>query len=85
MDRREVNERLNAVFRDVFDDDDLSVSDETTADDVDGWDSLIHITLIAAVEDEFDIKFSMKEIIGMKNTGDMIDIICREKCSGAEG
>ena len=56
MTREEVYERLNAVFRDVFDDKELTVNDETTAADVDGWDSLIHITLIDAVEEEFDIR-----------------------------
>ena len=59
MTREEVYERLNAVFADVFDDEDLTVNDETTAADVDGWDSLMHITLIDAVEEEFDISFDM--------------------------
>ena len=57
MTREEVYERLNEVFRDVFDDPDLTVNDETTAADVDGWDSLIHITLIDSVEEEFDVDF----------------------------
>ena len=52
MTREEVYERLNAVFADVFDDPELTVNDETTAADVDGWDSLVHITLIDAVEEE---------------------------------
>ena len=56
MERAEIFEKLNNVFRDVFDDDTITVSDNTTASDIDGWDSLMHITLISAVEDEFDIK-----------------------------
>lgn len=73
--REEIYERLNEVFRDVFDDDSISVNDETTAEDVDGWDSLIHITLIEAVEEEFGISFDMKTVVKMKNVGEMVDAI----------
>ena len=75
MTREEVYERLNAVFADVFDDDELTVNDETTAADVDGWDSLMHITLIDAVEEDFDISFDMKTIVKLKNVGEMVDVI----------
>ena len=78
MTREEVYERLNAVFADVFDDDTLTVTDETTAADVDGWDSLVHITLIDAVEEEFDISFDMKTIVKLKNVGEMVDVILEE-------
>ncbi len=78
MSREEVYERLNAVFADVFDDEELTVKDETTAADVDGWDSLMHITLIDAVEEEFDISFDMKTIVKLKNVGEMVDVICQE-------
>ena len=78
MSREEVYERLNAVFADVFDDDELTVNDETTAADVDGWDSLMHITLIDAVEEEFDISFDMKTIVKLKNVGEMVDKILEE-------
>ena len=78
MDRTEIFERLNGVFREVFDDDSITVTDATTAADIDGWDSLMHITLISAVEDEFDISFQMKEVVKMKNVGDMVDIIKNE-------
>lgn len=78
MDRNEVYERLNAVFREVFDDENLTVQDTTTAADVEDWDSLSHITLIAAVEDEFDISFDMKTVVGLKCVGDMVDAILRE-------
>ncbi len=78
MTREEVYERLNAVFADVFDDDTLTVNDETTAADVDGWDSLVHITLIDAVEEEFDISFDMKTIVKLRNVGEMVDVICHE-------
>ena len=75
MTREEVYKRLNAVFADVFDDEELTVSDETTAADVEGWDSLVHITLIDAVEEEFDISFDMKTIVKLKNVGEMVDVI----------
>jgi acyl carrier protein len=78
MSREEVYERLNAVFADVFDDEELTVNDETTAADVEGWDSLVHITLIDAVEEEFDISFDMKTIVKLKNVGEMVDVILEE-------
>ena len=68
MSREEVFERLNEVFRDVFDEEDI----------IDGWDSLEHINLMAAVESEFGIKFSMGQIVTMKNVGEMADIILQK-------
>ncbi|MBO4989683.1 MAG: acyl carrier protein [Clostridia bacterium] len=78
MERNEILEKLNEIFRDVFDDDSITVTEETTSSDIEDWDSLTHITLISEVEDEFDIKFAMKEVVGMKNVGEMVDIIERE-------
>ena len=75
MTREEVFERLNEVFRDIFDDETITVNDETTADDIDDWDSLEHINLVNAIEDEFDMKFDMGQIVSMKNVGEMVDII----------
>lgn len=75
MDQRELFDRLNRVFRDVFDDDTLRVTPETTSDDIDDWDSLEHITLISAVEREFRMKFKMGEISSMRNVGEMAQII----------
>ena len=70
--------RLNEVFRDVFDEEDITVDEGTTAEDIDGWDSLEHINLMAAVESEFGIKFSMGQIVTMKNVGEMADIILQK-------
>ena len=75
----EIFERLNNIFRDVFDDDSLSVTPATTAADIEDWDSLSHITLMAAVEDEFRMKFSMKEVVEMKNVGEMVSIIAARR------
>ena len=71
----EIYQRLNEVFRDVFDDDSIEVDADTTAADIEDWDSLNHITLIDAVESEFGVRFTMGEVSGMKNVGEMAQII----------
>ncbi|MBO4459592.1 MAG: acyl carrier protein [Clostridiales bacterium] len=75
MTREEVYEKLNEVFQDVFDDEDITVTDETVASDVDGWDSLEHINLLVAVERAFGIKFTMGQTTHLKNVGEMVDVI----------
>lgn len=75
MSRKQVYERLNNVFRDIFDDETITLTDSTTSNDIDDWDSLEHINLIVAVENEFEIKFKMNEVIEMANVGEMVDII----------
>lgn len=75
MTREEVFKKLNEVFRDVFDNDEITVVDATTAADVEKWDSLMHITLISEIEDAFDIHFEMKDVTRMKNVGEMVDKI----------
>ena len=75
MSKEEIFEKLNEVFRDVFDDDSIVVTETTTADDIDDWDSLEHINLLAAVEQEFGMKFNMGQVVSMKNVGEMADII----------
>ena len=75
MDAKELKKRLTEVFRDVFDDDSIVITADTTADDIEDWDSIEHITLIGAVEDEFGMKFKMGEVSGMNNVGDMLKIV----------
>ena len=75
MTREEVFERLNGVFQEVFDDDEITVNDTTVADDVDGWDSFEHINLVVAIEEEFSFKIPMGKVVTMKNVGEMVDII----------
>ena len=75
MSEEEIYERLNNVFRDVFDDDEIVVNANTTANDIEDWDSLEHINLIVSVEQEFGMKFNMNEVTTMKNVGDMVNII----------
>ena len=67
--------QLNEIFQDVFEDDELEVSRETTAHDVEGWDSLMHVTLIVNVEKAFGVKFSSSEISALKKVGDLEDLI----------
>jgi acyl carrier protein len=78
MNREDVLERVADVIREVFDDEDIVVTDDTVANDVDGWDSLMHITLIGTIEDEFDVKFAMKDVVGMENVGQMVDLIMEQ-------
>lgn len=75
MTREEVYEKLNEVFQNIFDDEDIHVKDETTASDIDDWDSLEHIHLCVAVEKRFGIKFNMGEVNNFKNVGEMVDVI----------
>ena len=75
MTREEVYERLNKVFQEVFDDDSITVNDNTTADDIEDWDSFEHINLVVAVEEEFSFKIPMGKVVTMKNVGEMVDII----------
>lgn len=75
MTRETIYEKLNEVFQDVFDDDSITVNAETTADDIEDWDSLEHINLVSAVEKTFGVKFTMAQVVGMKNVGEMVDVI----------
>lgn len=75
MTREEVYKRLNNVFRDIFDDETIELNDETTADEVDGWDSFEHINLVVAIQEEFDFKIPVGKVVTMKNVGEMVDII----------
>lgn len=75
MTREEIFDGLNEVFRDVFDDEDITVTNSTTSEDIDDWDSLEHINLIVATEKKFSMKFTMGEVTSMKNVGEMVDII----------
>lgn len=75
MNRAEIFEKLTEIFRDVFDNEDITISEATTAADIDGWDSLTHITLLATAEDEFDVKFTMKAVQHLQNVGELADLI----------
>lgn len=75
MERKEIFERLNEIFNDVLDLDDVELTDSTCADDIVEWDSLSHIQLIVAIEKAFGVKFSSREIMKWVNVGEMVDTI----------
>ena len=75
MEKRDILKRINEILIDILGKDDLQVDLNTTAADVEGWESLKHIKIIAAIEDEFSIRFKMEEIVDMKDINSMINII----------
>jgi acyl carrier protein len=74
-------EQLTEVFQEVFDDDEISLSRSTTAQDIEGWDSLMHVTLIVKVEKHFGIRFRSADVAALKSVGDLVDLV--EQSQGA--
>jgi acyl carrier protein len=68
----DIQDRLNQVFQEVLQDDSIQIKSEMTANEIEGWDSFSHVTLIVAIETRFEVKFSVKEVMGFKNVGDLI-------------
>lgn len=77
MTEEKIYEMLDEVFQDVFDDEDIHVNAQTTAADIEDWDSLEHINLVVAVENKFGLKFNMGEVVEMKNVGEMVESILK--------
>lgn len=75
IDRENVTARLTEVFHQVFDDDSINLRDEMSANDLDEWDSLNHISLVLAVEKEFGLRLNAAEVGGLANVGSMIDLL----------
>ena len=75
MDMNRIYAKLDDIFQDVFDDDSIHVTPDTTADDIEDWDSMEHITLISAIESAFKMRFKVKEVSSMKNVGELADIV----------
>ena len=75
MERNEIIGRLTEIYRTVFNNNSLILTNELTANDVEQWDSLSHMLLIAEIENKFAIKFKLKDLNKMRNVGDMIEII----------
>ena len=75
MKREELLTEVQDIFRDVLDNEDIVLEDNTTADDVEEWDSLSHIQLIVAIEKAFKVKFATKEILSWKNVGELMDCL----------
>jgi acyl carrier protein len=68
-------EKLHPIFKQVFEDEDINLKRETTADDIDAWDSLSHMNLVVAIELEFKIRFALGELQTLKNVGNLADLI----------
>lgn len=78
MSNQEIYESLNEIFRNVFMDESIEVKPETTAADIEDWDSLMHIVLLAEIEKEFGFKFEAKEASGKRNVGELVEVILRK-------
>ena len=75
MTEKEIFAKVQAIFRDVFDDENLALTRETNAEDIEDWDSLMQIRLVVAMEKEFQIKFDIMEVQLLQNVGEMMDLI----------
>tara|TARA_B110000046_G_scaffold157650_1_gene169116 strand:+ start:5392 stop:5631 length:240 start_codon:yes stop_codon:yes gene_type:complete len=75
MDKKEILNQVQEIFRDQLDDEYLVLKSETTAMDVDEWDSLNHLMLVVGIEKHFNLKFTSKEIISLTNIGDIVNCI----------
>lgn len=75
MDRQKIVEQLTGIFRKIFRDDNLVITDEMTANDVDSWDSLSHMLLITDIEDHFSIKFKLRELNKLRNVGALVAVL----------
>ncbi len=73
MEMESIQDQVQDIFRDILDQESLTLTSATTASDVDGWDSLTHIQLIVAIEKRFKVKFSSKEILSWKNIGELLN------------
>jgi hypothetical protein len=77
-------EELQKIFREVFDDATLVITPETSAIDIEAWDSLSHLNLVMAMEKEFDIQFDFEELNALRNVGEMMTLIQKKRNSAME-
>lgn len=75
MERKEILEKLQDVYRDILDDDSIVLTEETTADDIEAWDSLTHVQIVAEIQDVFGVNFSAKEMLLWESVGDIVDAL----------
>ena len=77
MTEQEILNAVQDIFRDNFDDDTLEITRSTCADDIEDWDSLEQINLLTAIEKKFNIKFKLADVRGLKDVGDLLDLVAR--------
>ena len=77
MDMQKILADVQEIFRDNFDDEELEITRETCADDIEDWDSLEQINLLTAIEKKFGLKFKLEDVRGLKNVGDLLDLVQR--------
>lgn len=77
MDRARVMQEVQEIFRDNFDDETIELTDATSANDVEDWDSLEQINLLTAIERKYGLKFNLADVRGLANIGDMVDLLER--------
>ena len=77
MDKQSIFDAVQEIFRDNFDDEELVITRETCADDIEDWDSLEQINLLTAIEKKFNIKFKLADVRNLKNVGDLLDLVAR--------
>lgn len=75
MEKSQILDEVQAIFREVLDNEEIVLANDTTADDIEEWDSLTHIQLIVAIEKHFNIRFTSREILSWQNVGQLIDSI----------
>lgn len=75
MDRRTIEIELTSIFRELFEDENLVLTNEMTANDIEKWDSLNHMLLIQKIQAKFNVKFGLKEVVGLKTVGQIIEAI----------
>lgn len=78
MEKTEILAKLQEIYQDILDNEDIVLTTETTADDIEEWDSLTHVQLVVAIEKDFRIKFTSKEILSWRNVGDLVDCVANK-------
>ncbi len=78
MDKKELFFKVEEIFKDILDDEEFVLTEEASADTIEDWDSLFHITLIASIEDEFKVHFSTDDIVTMKKVSVLLEVLDRE-------
>lgn len=78
MDKSQIIGKLQEIFRDILDNEEIVLTETTSAKDIEGWDSLSNVQLVVVIEDEFGIRFTSAEIPSWKNVGDMVECISKK-------